>query len=240
MSRSLSSRARSHTERRAREARAPWNGPARPITALVGVLRSCAGAVEVTSCATDSARSCRRCGCMDRTQLLAQVSTASSPNDISTAIAGVRTWLPASRGRRDARRVPAADPARPQPLVPGYQLKDLLRRLPEGCLRLLQLAEHALERGDGHGGGIRLQPVEDVERKLKDLRAASTCLRLCTSSVQARLVVNGTGRSMDSVFIPVSSPSLSATMTRAPPRTPASATVGNTRHPAAVDGRSPR
>jgi uncharacterized protein HemY len=30
---------------------------------------------------------------MDRTQLLAQVSTASSPNDISTAIAGVRTWL---------------------------------------------------------------------------------------------------------------------------------------------------
>lgn len=30
---------------------------------------------------------------MDRTQLLAQVSTASSPNDISTVIAGLRTWL---------------------------------------------------------------------------------------------------------------------------------------------------
>jgi len=30
---------------------------------------------------------------MDRTQLLAEVSTASSPNDISTVIAGVRTWL---------------------------------------------------------------------------------------------------------------------------------------------------
>ena len=30
---------------------------------------------------------------MDRTELLAQVVTASSPNDISTAVAGVRTWL---------------------------------------------------------------------------------------------------------------------------------------------------
>ena len=30
---------------------------------------------------------------MDRTELLARISTVSSPNDISTAIAGVRTWL---------------------------------------------------------------------------------------------------------------------------------------------------
>ena len=30
---------------------------------------------------------------MDRMELLAQVSTASSPNDISTAVAGLRTWL---------------------------------------------------------------------------------------------------------------------------------------------------
>jgi hypothetical protein len=30
---------------------------------------------------------------MDRMELLAQVWTASSPNDISTAVAGVRTWL---------------------------------------------------------------------------------------------------------------------------------------------------
>jgi hypothetical protein len=30
---------------------------------------------------------------MDRTELLARISTASSPNDISSAIAGVRTWL---------------------------------------------------------------------------------------------------------------------------------------------------
>lgn len=30
---------------------------------------------------------------MDRTELLARVSTAASPNDISTVIAGVRAWL---------------------------------------------------------------------------------------------------------------------------------------------------
>jgi hypothetical protein len=30
---------------------------------------------------------------MDRMELLAQISTASSPNDISTAVAGLRTWL---------------------------------------------------------------------------------------------------------------------------------------------------
>ena len=30
---------------------------------------------------------------MERTELLARISTVSSPNDISTAIAGVRTWL---------------------------------------------------------------------------------------------------------------------------------------------------
>ena len=30
---------------------------------------------------------------MDRTTLLAQISTASSPNDIATAIANVRDWL---------------------------------------------------------------------------------------------------------------------------------------------------
>jgi hypothetical protein len=30
---------------------------------------------------------------MDRTELLARISTVSSPNDISNAIAGIRTWL---------------------------------------------------------------------------------------------------------------------------------------------------
>jgi hypothetical protein len=30
---------------------------------------------------------------MDRMELLAQVSTAFSPNDISSAVAGLRTWL---------------------------------------------------------------------------------------------------------------------------------------------------
>jgi hypothetical protein len=30
---------------------------------------------------------------MERTELLAKVSTASSPNDIANAIAGIRSWL---------------------------------------------------------------------------------------------------------------------------------------------------
>ena len=40
---------------------------------------------------------------MDRTELLAQVVTASSPNDISTAVADVRTWL-AEHPEDDERR----------------------------------------------------------------------------------------------------------------------------------------
>ena len=41
---------------------------------------------------------------MDRMELLARVTTASSPNDVSTAVAGVRTWLAENPEDEEMRR----------------------------------------------------------------------------------------------------------------------------------------